>query len=61
MLPAMVLAGATADTIALIVIFFVVFPLLAQGLIAYAIAQALGEKRANDQYQGRAGRQPSQG
>jgi phage shock protein PspC (stress-responsive transcriptional regulator) len=61
MLPPMVLAGATADTIALIVVFFVVFPALAQGLIAYAVAQALGEKRANDSYEGRAGRQPSQG
>jgi hypothetical protein len=52
----MVLAGATADTIALIVVFFVVFPILAQGLIAYAAAQALGEKRENDEYQRRAAR-----
>ena len=61
MLPAMVLAGATADTIALIVVFFVVFPVLAQGLIAFAAAQALGEKRENDEYAGRAGRQPTRG
>jgi hypothetical protein len=52
----MVLAGATADTIALIVVFFVVFPILAQGLIAYAAAQALGEKRENDAYERRAAR-----
>jgi hypothetical protein len=57
----MVLASATADTIALIVIFFVVFPLLAQGLIVYAIAQALGERRANDEHVARGRQQPSQG
>jgi hypothetical protein len=57
----MVLASATADTIALIVVFFVVFPLLAQGLIIYAIAQALGERRANDQYVAGGKQQVSQG
>ena len=57
----MVLASATADTIALIVVFFVVFPLLAQGLIVYAIAQALGERRANEDYVARGKQQPSQG
>ena len=57
----MVLASATADTIALIVVFFVVFPLLAQGLIVYAIAQALGERRSNEEHVARGKQQPSQG
>jgi hypothetical protein len=62
MLPAMVIASAaTSMTIALIVIFFVVFPVIAQGLIAYAIAQGLGERRANDEYVARGRQQPSQG
>jgi phage shock protein PspC (stress-responsive transcriptional regulator) len=57
----MVLASATADTIALVVVFFVVFPLLAQGLIVYAIAQALGERRSNEEYVARGKQQTSQG
>jgi hypothetical protein len=57
----MVLASATADTIALAAVFFVVFPVLAQGLIAYAIAQALGERRANEEYISRGPHQSSQG
>jgi phage shock protein PspC (stress-responsive transcriptional regulator) len=57
----MVLASATADTIALVVVFFVVFPLIAQGLIVYAIAQGLGERNANEEYVARGKQQPSQG
>jgi len=57
----MILASATADTIALIVVFFVVFPLIAQGLIVYAIAQGLGERNANEEYVARGKQQSSQG
>ena len=36
---------AWAATFGLVVVFFVIFPVLAQGLIAFAIAVGLGEKR----------------
>jgi len=50
----MVLAlSALEATLGLVVIFFVVFPILVQGLIAFAAAQALGEKRQNDEYAAR--------
>jgi hypothetical protein len=52
---------ALADTIGLVVIFFVVFSLLAQGLIAFAIAQALGERRVNREYRGLRAQGSSQG
>ena len=35
------------DTIGLVVVFFVAFPILVQGLIMYAVAQALGERQDN--------------
>ena len=58
----MVIASTAAQmTIALVVIFFVLFPLIAQGLIAFAIAQALGERGANEEYVARGKQQPSQG
>jgi len=59
----MVIAVSVAAqmTIALAVVFFVVFPLIAQGLIVYAIAQVLGERRANEDYVARGRQQPSQG
>jgi hypothetical protein len=58
----MVIASAAVQmTIALAVVFFVVFPLIAQGLIVYAVAQALGERRANEEYVARGRQQPSQG
>jgi hypothetical protein len=38
------------DTIGLVVVFFIAFPLLAHGLIAYAVAQVLGERRENQAY-----------
>jgi hypothetical protein len=41
---------ATKATIGLVVIFFVVFPILAQGLIAFAAAQAVGERAQNERY-----------
>jgi hypothetical protein len=42
--------GAWAATFGLVVVFFVIFPVLAQGLIAFAIAQALGERAENEEY-----------
>lgn len=35
------------DTLGLVIVFFVAFPILVQGLIAYAVAQALGERQEN--------------
>ena len=50
----MVLAlSALEATLGLVVVFFVVFPILVQGLIAFAAVQALGEKRENDEYAAR--------
>ena len=43
-------------TFGLILVFFIVFPLLAQGLIAFAIAQVLGERADNKAYE--AGQRP---
>ena len=41
---------ATKATIGLVVVFFVVFPILAQGLLAFAAAQALGERAENERW-----------
>jgi hypothetical protein len=47
-------------TFGLVIVFFVAFPLLAHGLIGFAIAQALGEREENLEYlEGR--QQESQG
>lgn len=47
----MVLAlSATGATLGLVAVFFVVFPILIQGLIAFAAAQALGERAENQEY-----------
>jgi hypothetical protein len=47
-------------TFGLVIIFFVIFPVLVQGLIAFAVAQSLGEREENLEYlEGR--QQPSQG
>jgi hypothetical protein len=48
---------ATKATLGLVVVFFVVFPLLAHGLIAFAVAQVLGEREDNREYAARAGAQ----
>jgi hypothetical protein len=40
-------------TFGLVVVFFVVFPVLAQGLLAFAIAQVLGERAENQAYKAR--------
>jgi hypothetical protein len=42
--------SSVAATLGLVVIFFIVFPVLAQGLIAFAIAQVLGERAENQEY-----------
>jgi hypothetical protein len=41
---------AWAATFGLVVVFFVIFPVLVQGLIAFAAAQAFGEKAENEEY-----------
>jgi hypothetical protein len=41
---------ATKATIGLVIVFFVIFPALAQGVIAFAIAQVLGERKQNQDY-----------
>jgi hypothetical protein len=41
---------AWAATFGLVVVFFVIFPHHVQGLIAFALAQAFGEKADNDEY-----------
>ena len=58
----MILASAALSaTIGLVIVFFVVFPILAQGLIAFAVAQALGERRQNKDYRGPRAQGPSRG
>jgi hypothetical protein len=42
--------SAWAATFGLVVVFFVIFPALVQGLIAFAIAQVLGERAENQEY-----------
>ena len=42
--------SAWAATFGLVVVFFVIFPALVQGLIAFAVAQALGERAENEEY-----------
>jgi hypothetical protein len=45
--------SATSATIGLAVTFFVVFPILAQGLIGFAVALVLGERADNEAYRER--------
>ena len=42
--------SAWSATFGLVVVFFVIFPVLVQGLIAFAIAQAIGERGENQEY-----------
>jgi ABC-type transport system involved in cytochrome bd biosynthesis fused ATPase/permease subunit len=42
--------SAFQATFGLVLVFFVIFPVLVQGLIAFAIAQALGERAENQRY-----------
>jgi hypothetical protein len=50
------ISHALRDTLGLVLIFFVVFPLIAQGLIAFAVVQGLGERAENSKLKGRWGR-----
>ena len=45
--------SSVAATLGLVVIFFVMFPVLVQGLIALAVALALGERAENQEYMAR--------
>lgn len=49
----------SAANIGLIGVFFVVFPLLAHGLIALAVGVAIGERAENQEYFERGGHQGS--
>lgn len=42
--------SAWAATFGLVLVFFIIFPVLVQGLIAFAAAQALGERAENEEY-----------
>jgi Na+/pantothenate symporter len=47
----MVLAlSSTAATLGLVVLFFVIFPALVTGLIAFSLAQVFGERSENQDY-----------
>ena len=47
--------SSVAATLGLVVVFFVVFPVLVQGLIAFAVAQVIGERAENQEYLARRG------
>ena len=51
-------SDAFEATFGLVIVFGVAFPLLVQGLIAFAAAQALGERAENQRTAGRWGRRP---
>ena len=42
--------SAFESTFGLVVVFFIVFPLLVVGLIAFALAQVMGERAENQEY-----------
>ena len=42
--------SAWAATFGLVVVFFVIFPVLVQGLIAFAVVIGLGERADNEEY-----------
>ena len=42
--------SAWQATFGLVIVFFVLFPVLVQGLLAFAAAQALGEREENIEY-----------
>ena len=42
--------SACAATFGLVVVFFVIFPVLVQGLIVFAVVQGFGERAQNDEY-----------
>lgn len=50
MLSVLALSLAWKNTLALVIVFFVVFPALAHGLIVYAAAQIASEREQNRRY-----------
>ena len=42
--------SAFKATFGLVIVFFVIFPIIAQGLIAFALAQVAGERAENERY-----------
>jgi hypothetical protein len=42
--------GSVTATLGLVVVFFVIFPVLVQGLITFAVAQVFGERAENQRY-----------
>jgi hypothetical protein len=42
--------SAWAATFGLVVVFFIIFPALVTGLLAFAAAQILGERSENQEY-----------
>jgi hypothetical protein len=46
----MIALSALQATLGLVIIFFVIFPALAHGLIAFTIAQVLGEREENREF-----------
>ena len=44
---------ALTVTLVSIAVWLIAFPVLVQGLIVYAVVQARGEKRANDEFRQR--------
>ena len=42
--------SAWAANFGLVVVFFIIFHVLVQGLIAFAVAQGLGERADNEEY-----------
>jgi hypothetical protein len=60
MLPGM-LASSLGDSLALAAVFFVLFPAIVTGLIAFAVAQVIGERRANQEYNVRRRQDSSRG
>jgi hypothetical protein len=57
----MLVASSLGDSLGLAFVFLILFPALVTGLIAFAIAQVLGERRANQNYRGRREQGPGQG
>jgi len=55
------LANALGDSLALIGVFFVLFPAVIFGCIGFAVAQALGERRANQDFKAQHRQDPSRG
>ena len=58
-MPLFAVEPAVSHTLTSLAIWLVLFPVLVQGLILYAIVLARGEKRANDEYKAAHRRQPS--